>query len=162
MFFMNLKDGPVVVDIPAAEEQALYGTLINAWNEPQINVGNTGHDKGKGAKYLMLPPDYEGDPPAGYVPVRSTTYNNYSLLRIIIKTRGAEDVRKGIAYLHTLKVYPLSAAASQPPTSSLMLRARHSRRFRSTTRASTPRSRGWLRKKTCRTAISRSWGSSTR
>jgi hypothetical protein len=113
MFFMNLKDGPVV-DIPAATEQALYGTLINAWNEPQINVGTTGHDKGKGAKYVMLPPGYEGDPPAGYVPVRSTTYNNYSLLRIIIKTRSAEDVEKGIAYLHALKVYPLSDAASPP------------------------------------------------
>jgi hypothetical protein len=25
MFFVNLKDGPVVVDIPAATEQALYG-----------------------------------------------------------------------------------------------------------------------------------------
>jgi hypothetical protein len=29
MFFLNLKDGPVVVNIPAAIEQALYGTLIN-------------------------------------------------------------------------------------------------------------------------------------
>jgi hypothetical protein len=112
MFFMNLKGGPVVVDIPAAGEQALYGTLINAWNEPQINVGNTGHDKGKGARYVMLPPGYEGEPPAGYVPVRSSTYNNYSLLRIITKTRGAEDVEKGIAYLHSLRVYPLSNAAS--------------------------------------------------
>jgi hypothetical protein len=41
MFFVNLKDGPVVVDIPEAKEQALDGTLINAWNEPLLNVGNT-------------------------------------------------------------------------------------------------------------------------
>ena len=88
MFFMNLKDGPIVVDIPAAKEQALYGTLINAWNEPLLNVGNTGYDKGKGAKYLMLPPNYKGTVPNGYIPVRSTTYNTYSLLRIIIKTQG--------------------------------------------------------------------------
>jgi len=70
MFFLNLKDGPVVVDIPAATEQALYGTLINAWNEPLLNVGNTGYDKGAGAKYVMLPADYKGEAPAGYVPVR--------------------------------------------------------------------------------------------
>ncbi len=108
MFFANLKDGPVVVDIPAAKDQALYGTLINAWNEPQINVGNTGQDKGKGAKYLLLPPGYDGEIPEGYVAVPSTTYNVYSLLRIIIKTQSSEDVKKGIEYLHTLKVYPLS------------------------------------------------------
>jgi hypothetical protein len=115
IFFLNLKDGPVVVDIPAAKEQALYGTLINAWNEPQLNVGNTGHDKGKGAKYLILPPAYKGNAPKGYVPVQSTTYNFYSLLRIILKTRSAEDVKKGIAYLHTLKIYPLTHAASPAP-----------------------------------------------
>lgn len=114
MFFMNLKDGPVVVDIPAATEQAVYGTLITAWNEPLLNVGNTGYDKGKGAKYLVLPPGYTDTPPAGYVPVQSTTFNTYSLLRIIIKTQGAEDVKKGIAYLHTLKLYPLSQAGSPP------------------------------------------------
>lgn len=115
MFFMNLKDGPVVVDVPAATEQALYGTLITAWNEPLLNVGNTGYDKGKGAKYVMLPPAYKGQPPSGYVPVQSTTFNTYSLLRIIIKTQGAEDVKKGIAYLHTLKIYPLSTASAPPP-----------------------------------------------
>jgi hypothetical protein len=116
MFFVNLKDGPVVVDIPAATEQALYGTLINAWNEPLLNVGNTGHDKGKGVKYVMLPPAYQGEPPGGYVPVPCTTFNAYSLLRIIIKTQGAEDVKKGIAYLHTLKIYPLAHAASPNAT----------------------------------------------
>jgi hypothetical protein len=81
MFFMNLKDGPVVVNIPPAKEQALYGTLIDAWNESQLNVGNTGYDKGAGVKYLLLPP-------AGYVPVTSKTYNTYSLLRIIVKTQS--------------------------------------------------------------------------
>lgn len=52
--FMNLKDGPVVLDVPPAKREALYGSLINSWNEPQINVGATGYDKGAGAKYLML------------------------------------------------------------------------------------------------------------
>jgi hypothetical protein len=115
IFFMNLKDGPVVVDIPAATDQALYGTLIDCWNEPLINVGNTGADKGKGAKYLLLPPGYKEPVPAGFVGVPCPTNNCYSLLRIIIKTQGADDVKKGIAYLHTLKIYPLAQAAN-PPT----------------------------------------------
>jgi len=112
IFFVNLQDGPVVVDIPAATEQALYGTLITAWNEPLINVGNTGDDKGKGARYVLLPPGYKEKPPAGYVPVQSDTFNAYSLLRIIIKTQSPADVQKGIAYLHTLKIYPLANASS--------------------------------------------------
>src|SRR5258705_1115085 len=111
MFFVNLTDGPVIVDLPPATEQALYGTLINAWNEPMLNVGNTDHDHGEGAKYVMLPPGFADEVPDGYVAVPFTTFNAYSLLRIIIKTQGADDVRKGIEYLHTLKVYPLADAA---------------------------------------------------
>jgi hypothetical protein len=115
MFFMNLKDGPVVVDIPAATEQALYGTLITSWNEPLINVGNTGHDKGKGAKYLMLPPGYNEKTPDEYVVVPCPTNNCYSLLRVIIKTQSEDDMKKGIAYLHTLKIYPLVDPAAPKP-----------------------------------------------
>jgi hypothetical protein len=114
MFFMNLTDGPVVVDIPAAQEEALYGTLINAWTEPLLNVGNTGLDQGKGAKYVMLPPDYKATPPTGYIPVQSSTYNGYSLLRVITKPHNDEDLAKGITYLKRVKIYPLAAAASPP------------------------------------------------
>jgi hypothetical protein len=116
LFFLNLKDGPVVVDIPAAQEAALYGTLINAWTEPLVNVGNTGEDRGQGAKYLLLPPGSTETPPAGYVPVPSVTYNGYSLLRVITKTHRAADLHQGLAYLQRLKVYPLANAASPPAT----------------------------------------------
>ncbi len=108
MFFCNLKDGPVVVDVPATGDAALFGSLISAWTVPMIDVGNTGEDKGKGGKYLLLPPDYKGTVPAGYIKVPFDTYNAYSLLRVIPKSEKKEDVDKAIAYLHTLKIYPLS------------------------------------------------------
>lgn len=114
MFFMNLKDGPVVVDIPAAQHEALYGTLIDAWTIPLLNVGNTGQDKGKGGKYVMLPPGSQGKLPAGTIPVRSSTNNAYSLLRVITKSHSDEDLAKGIAYLRRLKIYPLADAKSPP------------------------------------------------
>ena len=38
-------------------------------------MGITGPDKGKGGKYLLLPPGYDGDVPDGYHLVRSQTYN---------------------------------------------------------------------------------------
>jgi hypothetical protein len=95
MFFMNLKDGPVVVDIPAAEQQALYGTLIDSWTEPLLNVGNTGYDQGKGAKYVMMPPGSNQASPDGYVAVPCPTYNCYSLLRVIVKSKATRRSRRG-------------------------------------------------------------------
>lgn len=114
MFFVNLKDGPVVVDIPATRQAGLYGTLIDAWTTPLLNVGNKGQDQGKGGKYLMLPPGYQGQVPAGYIPVQSNTFNTYSLLRVITKTVDKQDLAAGVDYLKNLKVYPLASAGNEP------------------------------------------------
>lgn len=115
MAFWNLKDGPLVVEIPKAQEQALYGTLINSWNEPQMNVGATGLDKGAGAKYLLLPPGYKEQPPEGYVAVPYTTYNGYFLLRVILRDQSDAEKQAGLKFAHTVKVYPLSKAAAPEP-----------------------------------------------
>ncbi len=106
MFFVNLKNGPVVVDVPPVKEVGLFGSLISAWTMPLIDVGNNGEDKGKGGKYLLLPPDYKGTVPSGYIPVSSETYNVYSLMRVIPKSNSKADVDKAIAFLHSLKIYP--------------------------------------------------------
>jgi hypothetical protein len=117
MLFINTKqDGPVVVEIPPATDNALFGTLIDAWNVPLIDVGKEGDDQGKGGKYLLLPPDYKGEVPAGYIPVPSKTYNSYSVLRVITKSLGDEDMRKGIAYLKQTRIYPLTRANAPQPT----------------------------------------------
>ncbi|MDN7139850.1 DUF1254 domain-containing protein [Pseudomonas sp. JQ170] len=110
MLFVNLKDGPVVVDIPATANAGLYGSLLDAWTIPLINVGSLGQDKGQGARYVLLPPGYQGQVPDGYVPVHSTTFNNYSLLRVITKTTSDADLATGVDYLKSLKVYPLASA----------------------------------------------------
>ncbi|MFQ6574026.1 DUF1214 domain-containing protein [Pseudomonas sp. UM16] len=112
MLFVNLKEGPVVVDIPATADAGLYGALLDSWTIPLINVGSMGQDKGKGARYLLLPPGYQGDVPGGYIPVQSTTYNNYSLLRVITKTTEAADLAAGVDYLKRLKAYPLANAGA--------------------------------------------------
>lgn len=106
--FSNLKAGPVVLEIPRTGKAALFGSVIDAWNVPMIDVGNAGHDKGKGAKYLLLPPGYKEKVPKGYVPVRMETNNLYTALRIIPKSSDAEDISNAIAYLKTMRVYPLN------------------------------------------------------
>jgi hypothetical protein len=52
--------------------------------------------------------------PSGYIPVRSQTFNGYSLLRAIPKTSSNEDVAKAIALVNQLRIYPLSKVARAP------------------------------------------------
>jgi hypothetical protein len=79
-FFNTRNDGPVVLELPGAIEGAgFFGTITDAWFVPLVDIGSQGEDNGKGGKYLVLPPDYKGEVPSGYIPVRPRTYNTYTL-----------------------------------------------------------------------------------
>jgi hypothetical protein len=111
-FFNTRNDGPVVLELPAGVEGALFfGTSTDAWFVPLVDIGEAGQDKEKGGKYLVLPPDYTGAVPRGYIPVRPRTYNTYTLLRSILKSDAEADVRKGDGLVKRIKLYPLSQAA---------------------------------------------------
>lgn len=63
-FWINLKDGPIVVEVPPPK---VLGLVDDMWYRWVIDVGITGPDKGAGGKYLFLPPGYQGDVPGdGY------------------------------------------------------------------------------------------------
>ncbi len=111
-FFCNTKqDGPVVVELPPAVPGAsFYGTIEDAWYVPLVDIGF----EGKGGKYLVLPPDYKGDVPAGYIVVRPKTYNTMTLLRSILVSMSEADVSAGNALVQKVKIYPLSKAANSP------------------------------------------------
>ena len=56
-FFWNVKDGPVVVEIPpSGDGVAIFGTLMDAWQRAMEDVGAKGKDAGFGAKYVIVPP----------------------------------------------------------------------------------------------------------
>jgi hypothetical protein len=111
-FFCNTRDdGPIVVELPpAAGGASFYGTILDAWQVPLTDIGFAG----EGGKYLVLPPDYRADVPAGYIPVRLQTYNMYTLLRSIVASPSEEDARAGDALVKQVKVYPLSKADNPP------------------------------------------------
>src|SRR5262245_62169364 len=113
-FNFNTKEGPVVVDIPAAVEAGLFGTFLDAWQVPLADVGPEGEDQGKGGKYLLLPPDFRGDLPTGYNAVRTQTYNGYALFRAIPKGSSEADVSNAIASVKKMRLYPLAKDASPP------------------------------------------------
>ncbi len=60
------NDGPTVIEIPAG----MLGFLDDAWQRFVGNIGVTGPDKGKGGKYLVIPPGYNGKVPDGYFPLK--------------------------------------------------------------------------------------------
>jgi hypothetical protein len=115
-FTDTAKVGPVVLEIPPADEGSITGTVMDVWQSALEDVGPAGVDKGKGGKYLILPPGHKDAVPAGYIPLASDTYQGYALLRSIPKSGGEYDVARAVAYGRRIKLYPLSDAAAPPAT----------------------------------------------
>jgi hypothetical protein len=108
--------GPVVLEIPPADEGSITGTVMDVWQSALEDVGPAGVDKGQGGKCLILPPGYKDRVPDGYLPMPSDTYEGYALLRSIPKSGSEADVARAVAYGQRVKLYPLSQAAKPPAT----------------------------------------------
>src|SRR5262245_61547519 len=114
MTFYNTKAvGPVVIELPPADTGSFAGSVMTFWQMPMADVGPEGEDRGKGGKYLVLPPGYKEKAPDGYIVLRSDTYAGYALLRSNLISHGDADVAKANDYGKRTRVYPLSAA--RPP-----------------------------------------------
>ena len=98
------KTGPLVVDMPAG---ALAGMIDDFWQRPITDIGLPGPDKGKGAKYLVTPPGYDGAKPAGYNVFESPTNNIFVAIRII-----EPDPKKGEALKAAFRIYPYADRAT--------------------------------------------------
>jgi hypothetical protein len=99
MPFFNTKDvGPVVLEIPPADNGSITGSVDDAWQTAIEDVGPAGVDKGKGGMYLILPPGYKDHVPSGYIPMPSETYQTYALLRSNLKSSSDADIAKAVAY----------------------------------------------------------------
>ena len=114
MPFFSTKDaGPMVLEIPPADDGSITGTIMDGWQMALEDVGPAGVDNGK---YLILPPGYKDKAPEGDIVLPSQTYQGYALLRSILKSRGDSDIAKAVEYGRRIKLYPLSAAAKAPGT----------------------------------------------
>ena len=116
--YYNTRDvGPIVLEIPpASDEGSITGSIDDAWQTALEDVGPAGVDKGKGGKYLILPPGYKDKPPDGYIALPSATYTGFVILRSNLKSGSDADIAKAAAYGKRIKLYPLSQAANPPPT----------------------------------------------
>jgi hypothetical protein len=108
--WLDTKAGPVVLEIPP---RAL-GLIDDFWQRYVGDVGNAGPDRGRGGKYVLLPPGYKGDVPDGYFVLRSRTYGNLLVVRAFVVGGDVRAAAEGVK--RQLRAYPLADAADPPPT----------------------------------------------
>ena len=100
---LDLKvDGPTVVEIPAG----MMGNANDAYFKFLTDFGPTGPDKGKGGKYLFVPPGYTGEEPSDHFVVHSPSYRIWAMMRGFDVGTGDDAVQW---FKDRLKVYPLSS-----------------------------------------------------
>ena len=105
---VDLKaDGPTVIEVPPG----VMGPFDDHNFKFVFGIGPTGKDQGKGGKYLVLPPDYDGDVPEGYFVAKSRTYCVWNFMRGYVRDSvkaAADNIKRN------LKVYPLSKKDNPP------------------------------------------------
>ena len=106
--WINLHEGPLVVEVPPMT----LGMIDDFWFRYVTDIGIVGPDKGKGGKYLLLPPGYEGELPQGYMVVQVPTFESILVWRNM-PVKG--DIKPAIESLRkNTRIYPLAQAANPP------------------------------------------------
>jgi len=106
--WLELGDEPMVIETPPN----VLGFIDDAWFKYVADFGNAGPDMGKGGKFLIVPPGYEGDIPDGYHVAHSNTHGNWVIWRgfqVDGSTKPAVDATK-----ERFRIYPLSQK-DRPP-----------------------------------------------
>jgi hypothetical protein len=114
MSYVDLgKDGPLVFEAAPM----LQGILLDFWQRPipvdggkfAGDFGFFGPDQGKGGKFLLLPPGYQGEVPEGYFVCRSGTNNVFMFFRAFYADAG--NLQPPVDLIERTKIYPLEGAA---------------------------------------------------
>ena len=116
VFFDTKTAGSMVIELPPADTGSLAGSIMTAWQLPVVDVGPDGEDKGKGGRYLIQSPDWDGPPPHGGILLAIDTYSGVAVLRSHLASHSEEDIAKAIAYGKRIKVYPYAVVDTPPPT----------------------------------------------
>jgi hypothetical protein len=122
MGYLDLRqDGPMVIEVPPG----LQGILDDFYQRPICSegeiegrvwcgdVGLPGPDQGKGGKYLVLPPDFKGTVPPGYITLRSRTFGVFVFWRGFFK--DPKQLAEPVKVMEQTRIYPLGKEAEAKP-----------------------------------------------
>lgn len=107
MNYLDLKEtGPLVVAAPPN----VIGMFTDFFQRTITDVGAIGPDRARGGLYLLFPPGYDGERPAGYYTFESPTYNVFLFFRTIMKKgHDGPDPAPAVALAEQTRIYPLWA-----------------------------------------------------
>ena len=114
---LDLREGPMVMELPAG----LLGTLNNIWQQPLCDLGGPfSPEQGRGGRFLILPPAYDGPlPQVHYHVVRSDTNTVVFYVRAVPQTR--DDFPRLVKLIQQYRQYKLEEAADPPATEFVMM-----------------------------------------
>ncbi|MBM5595634.1 DUF1254 domain-containing protein [Listeria seeligeri] len=103
----DVTKGPVVLELAPGP---IMGVIDDINFKYVTDIGLAGEDQAKGAKYLFLPPGFDGEIPDGYI-VRRPASNRFLIcLRAVVQ---GTDTAKAFELLKKIKVYPLKNKANR-------------------------------------------------
>ncbi|NTI32852.1 DUF1254 domain-containing protein [Rhizobium rhizogenes] len=102
------KTGPLVIDYPKG---ATAGGVGDFWQRPITDMGETGPDKGKGGKYLIVGPGQKAPNVKGFFVIHSPTNNVFFAFRVL-----DPDPRMAKALIENVKIYPFADRKDPQPT----------------------------------------------
>jgi hypothetical protein len=110
-------DGPLVFEAPPN----LQGILLDVWQRPIPvdggrffgDVGLPGPDAGKGGKFLLLPPGYEGPVPEDCFVYRSPSNTVFVFLRAFYQ--DPKNLAPAVALIEQSRIYPLNGKETARP-----------------------------------------------
>jgi hypothetical protein len=95
--FLDLRAwGPTVIEAPPES----LCVVDDFWFRYVADMGLAGPDRGRGGKFLYLPPGYDGEVPDGYYTYTSPTFTNWVVLRAL----------GGVPAMKQTRIYPLAEA----------------------------------------------------
>ena len=101
---IDLSKGPMVIEQPSDG----VGTINDMWFSWIIDVGGPGPDRGRGGKYLIVGPDYDGPlPEGGYFVAHSKTNRILYASRSYLKDNDPKPAVENIKA--NMKIYPYTA-----------------------------------------------------
>jgi hypothetical protein len=107
--WISLKGGPIVIETPPRAQ----GVFVDAWQQPLAETGKAGADRGRGGRYVIVPPAYAGYVPRTKYAVESPTFGVWAIFRGFL-SQGSPS-RAIQTFKESLKIYPLREANRPPP-----------------------------------------------
>jgi hypothetical protein len=108
--FLDLRDGPVVIEVPEITDRYFSVQLMDQYGIFRLIVGSPFNGTGA-RKYILIPPGFDGEVPAAFPTtdiVQWPSSTAYGVVRMAVETGSDEEIATINAYQDQVTVTPLA------------------------------------------------------